>query len=905
MTEGSRESSRRTPVPGTIFGPYTIIDSIGAGGMGEVFRAHDAKLNRDVALKFLPEVLSSDKQLLARFEREAELLARVNHPNIATIHSIEDDHGHPFLVLELVEGETLKKMLEPGPLPLRDALKVCRDIAVALEAAHRKGIVHRDLKPANVMVTDEGLVKVLDFGIAKRLEQTRADDLTSTGMVVGTGPYIPPEQIRGKPSGRRGDIWTFGCVLFETLTGAVAFGRDDLADTMTSILGVDPDWGLLPAKTPESIRRLLRRCLEKDPTQRLQAIGDARIEIDEAITGKRPATPAETSSIPRWKLIAGAAAMLAVGVLIGVLVGGTIREDGEAQPDPGFYDVSIPANTVLGLGGAPSIDVSRDGSRIVVVLHDGVSRRIYRRDLNWSSDWMAIPGTDGAEGPFFSWDGDRVGFFANSQLHWVPYDGSAQPEDLGDATEPFGGAWAADDTIYYSSNQSLWTTRIGTRISEGLMRPDPAKGEVGLRWPSVLPDGETVLYTIWAGVGSSDSGLRLSTSGEDGPPLLTNAEYARYSRSGHLVFTREGELFAIPFDPNALTITGDELSLDDDVLIRPDNGVPFFALAAQTGTLVRAPGGILTPGPVLAWMDATRQSIPEPRPIVGTYETLRYPRLSPNARQLAVTIEQGGGDTGDAGIVDLNEMNNLESIVDGATTYAPEWNPDGTTRLLAHLSLDDGRIYAKTVFTRGNGTPLTEAVLATNVPTGWAATQVLFYTVQKYSETAESMAYDVHYVDTGDGVGSEQAFLDSDDDEYGAVPSPDGNWVAYVWRAQDSEETEVRVTSFPAGEQIRVASTGTDCQEPTWSADGSQLFFRCDTKMWVADIRTTPELDVTNRQELWDWPFALDDAVAKANYAYDSARERFLLVSEEPIVTATDLKVDLHWYRKLLESAGR
>jgi len=918
MTDGTGEPTRKVATPGSSFGPYTIIESLGAGGMGEVFRARDAKLNRHVALKFLPEELSSDEQLLARFQREAKLLALVNHPNIATIHSIEEDYEHPFLVLELVEGETLSTILKSGPLPLREALRVCRDIAAALEAAHRKGIVHRDLKPANVMVTGEGMVKVLDFGIAKPvrfgeaasdLEQTPSEELTVTGTILGTGPYMSPEQVRGKTAGRRADIWGFGCLMYQTLTGKVAFGRDTLADTLTSILEREPDWSRLPAKTPESIRRLLKRCVQKDPAQRLQAIGDARIEIEEAIRTPSSASPRAGAAGPaRWQLVAGAAAMLTIGVFIGALAVLLSGPSG-GRPEPGFYDFAFPSNVVLGLGRAPSIAISRDGSRFVAVFHDGSSRRVYRRDLNSSTGWTQIPGTEGAEGPFFSWDGDNIGFFAHSGLHWAPYDGSNPPEELVEAPEPFGGAWAPDGTIYFSSNQSLWTTRINTRASELLLRFDPAKRELGLRWPSILPDGETLLYTSWAGSGSADSSLNLRRSTGDRSLLLRDAGYARYSPSGHLVFARDDELFAIPFDPNSLTITGDELLQSTFVLVRADIGVPFFALAAQSGTLVHAPGGLLTPGPVLAWMDATGRSVPEPL-VLGTYhEALRYPRLSADGRELIVTIEQGGGSEDAAGsayaaIVDLDESGNTEEIVAGVTTYAPEWSPDGGA--LAYLSYDDLEIYAKAAHATGYGTRLTQAdpdTVVYTVPTAWSATGLLFYNHQPISADTLTLTSEVRYIDANGRGGAPQSFRDGGYDAYGAVPSPDGSLVAWV-RRQGEEETSVWVTPFPDGTPRRVVSEGTDCQEPTWSAEGSRLFFRCDSQMWVADIQTTP-LNATNRRILWDWPFALDAQLAKANYAYDPVRERFLMVSEEPIVTASGLRVVEDWHQRLLAGARR
>ena len=934
MTEGAGESTRKVPTPGSVFGPYTIIESLGAGGMGEVFRARDAKLNRHVALKFLPEELSADEQLLARFQREAKLLALVTHPNIATIYSIEEEHEHPYLVLELVEGETLAKTLASGPLPIRDALRVCRDVAAALEAAHRKGIVHRDLKPANVMVTTDGVVKVLDFGIAKpmqfsqaaeNLESTPSEELTITGTIIGTGPYMSPEQVRGKAAGRRADIWAFGCLLYQALTGKPAFGRDTLADTLTSILEREPDWGQLPSKTPDSIRRLLKRCVQKDPSQRLQAIGDARIEIEEAIrtpsaTIKRPAAEA----IPLWQLIAGGAAVLAVGVLIGTWLGGLGVEEG--LPEPTVMDFAFD-DGVLGLGRAPSIATSRNGTRFIVALHDGRSQQLYRRDLARPSEpvvgqspgrWDPIPGTEGAEAPFFSWDGNRVGYFAHGLLHWVPYDGSAAPQELAEAPEPYGGAWAQDGTIYFSSNQSLWTARVGTDGAERFIEFDPETGEFGLRWPSLLPDGQTLIYTSWAGAGSSETSVRVFPVRGESPTLLSNAGYARYSPSGHLVFTRGTRLFAIPFDHESAETTGAEFSLDDDVLVRADIGVPFFALAAESGTLVSAPGGILTPGPVLARMDATGPSVPEP--IVGPDDAmLYYPRLSPDGDQIAITMDDGSGEEGQgtAGLLDVTR-GLVEPLVANTGTYAPEWNPSGETNELAYTAPETYAVYAKAVFTLGEGRKLAEGgvdpqTLATTypLPTGWSSDGVLFLTLQTQSidfETEDaSVDHDVYYLDMRSDGAEPEPFLVGTNQEYGAVPSPDGNWVAYVRREAEGQPTQVRIAAFPRGEPDRPESTGTgvNCQEPAWSARGNQLFFRCETEMRVANIQTAPDLDVSDPRTVWDWPFALDAASIKANYAYDPVSEQLLMVSDDPIVTATHLDVVLDWHGTLVGPQGR
>ena len=913
MTDGAGDSSRKTPAPGRSFGPYEIISPLGAGGMGEVYRARDSKLNRDVALKFLPEALSSDEQLLARFDREAKLLALVNHPNIATIHSIEEEGGQPYLVLELVEGENLSQVLKSGSLPIREALRICRDIAAALEAAHEKGIVHRDLKPANVVVTPEGIVKVLDFGIAKPLkfgqaaadlaDSTPSEELTVTGALIGTGPYMSPEQIRGKSAGTRVDIWAFGCLMYQTLTGKVAFGRDTLADTLTSILEREPDWDRLPAKTPEAIRLLLKRCVKKDPQQRLQAIGDARIEIDEAIRSPtRSRQPPSTKVIPTWQLIAGAAGVLTLGILVGAMAISMLRAPG--LPSAEFQDFLFPDGVVLGIGNAPSIAVSRDGSRFAAVFHDGLVQQLYRRELDSPAGWAPIAGTDGAQGPFFSWEGDRIGFFADSQLWWIPYDGGAQRTLLADAVAARGGTWASDGTIYYSSNQTLWATGIDRAARQLEFGED--SGGADRRWPLVLPDGESFVFTLWNGASSPETAIYLRSAATPEELVVANAGYARYSPSFHLVFNRGRDLYAIGFDPNSLTTTSaDAILLNEPVLVDEEIGVAFFDIAQQSGTFVRAPGDLLIPGPVLAWMDATGQSVPERLVLEEYLPGIKFPRLSPDGDFVAVTIDGASGDRGSAGdtfagLIDLVRGGALESIAEGATTFAPEWSPDDP--LLSYLSFDDGRIYSKQIRTAGDGRALTEASLSlTPVPTAWANGRI-FYNVMSMDEAG--LAYDVWHVGASPGS-SPVPFLTTDYYEYGAVPSPDGRWVAYTRRPPTDEASEVVVTSFSEDYEQPV-STGDDCQEPTWSGDGRELYFRCDTRMMAVDIRETAAgFEPANHRQLWNWPFALDSEFAKANYAYDPVRERFLMVSVDPLVVAVNLDIVQNWHEILRTRMAR
>jgi len=561
---------------------------------------------------------------------------------------------------------------------------------------------------------------------------------------------------------------------------------------------------------------------------------------------------------------------------------------------------------LLGLGGSPSLAVSRDGTRYVVALNNGISRMLYARELS-SGTFEVIPGTEGAEGPFFSWSGEEVGYFAHSQLFRVRFDGSAEPETLAGASgapEPHGGTWGADGTIYYSSNQAIWALRGNlTRVPEQIGSFDIDKGELGLRWPTILPDGVTLLYTGWVGPGSADNTLYSLTPGDQPTPVIKGAGYTRYAPSGHLIFARGSELLAIAFDPDSRAPTGSELPVVMDVLVRQDNGVPFFDVAPLDGTFVHAPGDVLVSGPTLAWMDATHESVPEPIVLTGYHESLRYPRLSTDGSELVVTVEDSSVAEDEGGrlsavVYSLTPGSNPQHVLPGVNTTSPEWDPAGGTLAFATLSAADdapeSTLRIKGAHTSGSGTLLVRDAGPSLVPTAWSSAGDLFYNSMTFDE--DFPAFDIYYVSTSGGPAASRLLLDDDYDNYGAVLSPDGNLVAWVHRRPGQDETEVMVTSFPHTEQspIRPVSHGTDCQEPTWSAAGDRLFYRCDTEMWVREIEADP-LRLGEPIPLWSWPFVLDDQWAKANYAYDARGERFVMVSADPIIAKLDLAVVLNW----------
>ncbi len=449
---------------GLHLGPYEILAPLGAGGMGEVYRARDLRLNRDVALKILPESFTHDSERLARFRREAQILAALNHPHIGAIYGLDDANGQQFLVLELIDGEMLADRIAKGPLPVAEALAIAKQIAEALEVAHEKGIIHRDLKPANIAVTRDGNVKVLDFGLAKATEATTAASvnlansptltspamMTSAGMILGTAAYMSPEQAKGRAADRRSDLWAFGCVLYEMLTGQKAFAGEDVSDTLASVLRAEPVWTALPADTPSSIRRLLRRCLEKTPAERQRDIGDARLDIDEALTGaagrETEQGPAPAMGLRHTIPWAEAGVLAVIAIALGAALWRFTRPV-EATPQPVVrLDLDLGPDVSLGSGTGPSVILSPDGTRLVFVSQgpDG-TRRLLTRRLDQPKA-TRLSGTEGGSAPFFSPDGQWVGFFAQGKLKKTRLEGG-EPVSLCDAPAGRGASWGEDGHI--------------------------------------------------------------------------------------------------------------------------------------------------------------------------------------------------------------------------------------------------------------------------------------------------------------------------------------------------------------------------------------------------------------------------------------------------------------------------
>lgn len=686
-----------------VAGKYRVLEEIGRGGMGVVYKAEDTKLARKVAIKVLPEIFTADPERLARFEREARVLASLNHPNIAAIHGVEEAEGKRFLVLELVEGETLAERLSRGALSLEETLEVCRQIAEGLEGAHEKGIIHRDLKPSNVKITPERKAKILDFGLAKafhdqasevdiRKSPTITADMTQPGVILGTAAYMSPEQATGRPVDKRADIWAFGCILFECLAGKRAFPGDTVTESMAAILRSEPDWDSLPAGTPGNVRAVLRRCLEKDPRERLHDIADARLEIEAPVSFLSEAVTAPRQPSLLW-LAAGAAVMLLAGILIDRIF---IKHP---QPAPPASVVTStirlePGHWLQGMRGEmerptrAAMTISSDGRFVVysaIEENPGpqAKPRLYLRRMD-QPEAKPIAGTEGGDNPFLSPDNRWVGFWADGKLKKVSVEGGV-PITLCDLPAWFYGAnWGRDSIVFsdvFNAGLSIVSAEGGK--PEIPTKPDPKREEYSHRLPSWLPNGKAVLFTVMRHEWDSQpclSLLRLDT--RDWRVLLEDAADARYVPTGHLVFLRQGTLMAVRFDLARMEIAGQPVALVENVMQAFTSssfighaGAGQFGIS-DTGSLIYIAGGIV-PATMdsLVWVDHKGSA----QPVMASQRSFFAPRLSPDGQRIACI---DWGQECRLSVYDLGRGTN-DYLTGEGRVYYTTWSPDGKRLLFS------------------------------------------------------------------------------------------------------------------------------------------------------------------------------------------------------------------------------
>ena len=875
-----------TSMVGRHLGVYQILSLIGAGGMGQVYRARDTKLRRDVAIKVLPTVFTRDPERLARFEREARVLAALNHPHIATIHGIEEADGIHAIVLELVDGETLADRLTRGALPTKVALTIARQIADALAAAHRKGIVHRDLKPANVALDRDGRVKILDFGVARTLTDPASQPgtlqqksstfgaVTLQGAIVGTVPYMSPEQVRGLPVDQQTDIWAFGCVLYEMLVCRAAFRGTTSTDTMASILEREPDWQALPASTSLTIRRLLRRCLEKEPARRLHAMEDAAIELDDAATGANAdSEPEGTIANRRVAPSRMQLAWLAAGALvvaIAVLVAWRPFAVTDALPDQSVVRFGIPVPSPI--TDALSLAVSPDGRRVAYSLDP---QGIFLRTID-ESDARFIKGTEGGADPFFSPDGESLAFFADNKLRKIRLDGGTAVT-LCDAPVWRGGAWFEGGTI-------VWGTAFGGLMqvsAEGgqprqLTIPDPANGEVSHRYPVGLQGGKVILFAAGSGISASSWNSShvvalVVATGER--RILVSRGSSPQVANGYLPYLSGNTLFAQRFDADRLTLQGPPIAAVSAVRRAP-SGAGRFALAAN-GTLAFAHG---EPTPIqLVWSDRHGATAPLALP-PGPY---KGPKVSPDGSRMAITVSNPDSDIW---VYHLASGRFEQFTTDGAS-FSPLWTPEGKSIAFSNTLHGPASLQLKEV----GGSDANETLVETgNFASSWTPDGRTLV----YSGGLQG-GFDIRQILRGEKTS--YAVRQSRSEDRSAAISPDGHWLATS--SLESGGFEIYLRPFGQDGERRLVST-VGGQDPVWSRDSRELFFSRNREIWSAVVKD----GVPGRpQKLFEGPFELSAGLNGSGY--DVAPDgRFLLATlsgSPPPVRQID--VVLNWTKELIK----
>jgi len=883
-------------LPGTRLGSYEVGAQIGAGGMGEVYRAHDSQLARDVAIKVLPANFVNDPERLSRFQREARMLAALNHPNIATIYGLEQSGGATCLVMELVPGETLAGRVMAGLLPIEEALKIAVQIAEALEAAHEKSIIHRDLKPANVKVTPEGKVKVLDFGLAKAFEGDSANEdignsptlsrgATMQGVVLGTAAYMSPEQARGKSVDKRTDIWAFGCVLFELLTGKHAFHGEDTTEILAAVLKEDPDWQALPVSTPVKIRELLRRCLQKDLRRRLHDAADARIEIEDALTAPATTELAATAkgiSSLRWRgLILSLGSVLICGAIIGFATW-SLKPAPLPQPVSRLTINLPPGQQLAGLDNGPSLAISPDGTHLAYVARQGGTQQLYLRAMD-SLETKAIPGTEGAANPFFSPDGQWLGFFANRKLMKISLNGGAAIA-LANAAFDGGADWGSQGTIAFSPSFS--STILQVSAAGGTVQPMAllAKGDGSLRWPEVLPGAKALLFTTGvAGAIFTNTVVAVqSIATGERQNLIQGGVYSRYAATGHLIYARGGTLMAVPIDLRRLTVTGTAVPVADGVMQSPTNGSAQYGIST-TGSLVYVPGGVQATQLRLVWVSRNGRE----QALAAPANNYLNPRVSPDGRRVAVGVT---GQEGNIWQYD-NSRETLTRLTFGGTVNGyPTWTPDG--KRIAFTSNKEGQLNIFWQLADGSG-GLERLTTSddSQTPNSWSADgKLLAFNV--INNTTGIDIWDFRMSDR-----KAQPFLQTPSNESAPQFSPDGRWLAYV--SDESDRYEIYVQPYPGpGGKWQISTEGGT--EPVWNHNGRELFYRSGDKMMAVDIATQPSFSAGKPRTLFEGQYQ-PTPVTFPNYDVSPDGQRFLMLkpSEQDQAAQTQINVVLNWFEEL------
>jgi serine/threonine-protein kinase len=888
--------------------------------MGEVYRARDPRLGREVALKSLPAAWSADPDRLARLEREAKLLAALSHPNIAAIYGIEEEGAARVLVLELAAGETLGERLRRGALPLEDTVAIARQIVAALEAAHERGIVHRDLKPDNVKVAPDGAVKVLDFGLAAAFgtnpisgdpggglsqSPTMSARMTAAGMLLGTAAYMSPEQARGKPVDKRADIWAFGAVLWEMLTGRRLFDGETVTDLLAAVLRQDIDWNTLPASVPAPLRRLLLRCLERDPQRRLRDVGEARLVLEDAAAGRidlaqaglapGAASPASTGRSGRRVVFAGVAALVlaSLAAVAGWWLRGTRAGDARPMSRLAFM---LPATASLQtLDDRQTLAVSRDGRTLVFSAIEGGVGKIFLRRLDAAAA-VPLPGTEGAQDLFLSPDAAWVAFVADGKLMKTPLAGGPSVT-LCEAGQSRGGVWADDGTIYFTPEVTAGVMRIPSSggTLQAVTTPDAAKGERSHRWPEILPDGHSLLFTV----GLLEKPGDYDDSAIDVVDLKTGvrrnvyqgASMARVAPSGQLLLASRGVLYAAPFDAAQARTTGQVVPVVEGISGDPSSGVSFFGVGLD-GTLAYIAGGPTGRERDVVWVDREGKATP----ISVPPRQYRDIRISPDGTRLALSEGPGNGRQSDISIYDIAHGTTLRLTSDGQSG-TPVWSPDGRSVVYDH--------YTSHAIMRRAADGSGEPVMIRTHPS------FLFIPSAVMPDGATILLNRSGLPTKGDiltlpmdGHEDMKPWAATPAHEVEAMPSPDGKLLAYT--VVEKADPAIMVQSYPGPGGRWQVSEG-PAVSARWSKDQRQLFFLSQGAMMVVPVTSTSPFTYGRPEPV----FSLRDLKTAPRWGssqYDvtpDGKKFVFLLDRLREASPQQVNVVLNWTEELNRVAGR